>query len=75
MICLSCSITQRGLHVQFDDLFKNAWDEDVVVEQEENGIWSTLNPFFTYVLCMGILPLYYKYNQMNQITAMNVDRH
>ena len=38
MICLSCSITQRGLPVQFDDLFKNAWDEDVVVEQEENGI-------------------------------------
>lgn len=26
-----------GLSVQFDDLFKKAWDEDVVGEQEEDG--------------------------------------
>lgn len=26
---------QSGLSVQFDDLFKKAWDEDVVGEQED----------------------------------------
>jgi len=28
---------QSGLSVQFDDLFKKAWDEDAVGEQEEDG--------------------------------------
>jgi hypothetical protein len=28
---------QSGLSVQFDDLFKKAWEEDAVGEQEEDG--------------------------------------
>jgi len=35
MICLNRSGTQSGLSVQFDDLFKKAWDEDAVGDQED----------------------------------------
>jgi len=28
---------QSGLSVQFDDLFKKAWEADAVEEQEEDG--------------------------------------
>lgn len=38
MICLNHAGTQSGLSLQFDDLFKKAWEEDGVGEQEEDGI-------------------------------------
>lgn len=56
---------QSGLSVQFDDLFKKAWEEDAVGEQEEDGIYNFLITavLLMYILGLEILALHYKLDQ------------
>lgn len=56
---------QSGLSVQFDDLFKKAWEEDAVGEQEEDGIYNFLITavLLMYILGLEILVLHYNLDQ------------